>query len=129
MNIVLKHEIDETRVAGRYKFGDGGTLVSSIRVTPPVVVAGPKEKIVFSVVPQKHPPLWIGRDSLTPSRAVVENINVTALLVQIPMIEVALHVFTQFVTIAPTKPFARDVFSTLTARTKCQNILFRFRHS
>ena len=31
----LKHEIDETREAERYKFGDGGTLVSSIRVTAP----------------------------------------------------------------------------------------------
>ena len=32
----LKHEIDETREAERYKFGDGGTLVSSIRVTAPI---------------------------------------------------------------------------------------------
>ena len=32
----LKHEIDETREAERYKIGDGGTLVSSIRVTAPI---------------------------------------------------------------------------------------------
>ena len=38
----LKHEIVETREAGKYKFCDGGTLVSSIRVTAPVSVAGQK---------------------------------------------------------------------------------------
>ena len=67
----LKHEIDETREAVRYKFGDGGTLVSSIRVTAPIFVAGKKGRIVFSVVPSKHLPLLIGRDFLTPARAVV----------------------------------------------------------
>ena len=36
----LKHEIDETREAERYKFGDGGTVVSSTRVTARVLVAG-----------------------------------------------------------------------------------------
>ena len=36
----LKQEIDETREAVRYKFGDGGTLVSSTRVTAPVFSAG-----------------------------------------------------------------------------------------
>ena len=45
----LKHEIDETREAERYKFGDGGTLVSSIRVTAPIFVADKKGRIVFSV--------------------------------------------------------------------------------
>ena len=35
----LKHEIDETREAERYNFRDGGTLVSSIRVTAPIFVA------------------------------------------------------------------------------------------
>ena len=40
----LKHEIDETREAERYKFGDGGTLVSSIRVTAPIFVAGKKDR-------------------------------------------------------------------------------------
>ena len=39
-DIGLEHEIDETREAERYKFGDGGTLVSSIRVTAPVLLAG-----------------------------------------------------------------------------------------
>ena len=68
----FKHEIDETREAERYKFGDGGTLVSSIRVTAPVLVAGKKGRIVFSVVPSKHLPLLIGRDFLTPARAVVD---------------------------------------------------------
>ena len=68
----LKHEIDETREAERYKFGDGGTLVSSIRVTAPIFVAGKKGRIVFSVVPSKHLPLLIGRDFLTPARAVVD---------------------------------------------------------
>ena len=43
----LKHEIDETREAERYKFGDGGTLVSSIRVTAPVFVAGKKGRVTF----------------------------------------------------------------------------------
>ena len=57
----LKHEIDETREAERYKFGDSGTLVSSIRVTAPIFVAGKKGRIVFSVVPSKHLPLLIGR--------------------------------------------------------------------
>ena len=71
-DIGLKHEIDETREAERYKFGDGGTLVSSIRVTAPVVVAGKKGKIVFSMVPSKHLPLLIGRDFLTPARTVVD---------------------------------------------------------
>ena len=71
-DIGLKHEIDETREAERYKFGDGGTLVSSIRVTAPVFVAGKKGRIVFSVVPSKHLPLLIGRDFLTPARAVVD---------------------------------------------------------
>ena len=33
--------------AERYKFGDGGTLVSSIRVTAPIFVAGKKGRIVF----------------------------------------------------------------------------------
>ena len=28
VDIGLKHEIDETREAERYKFGDGGTMVS-----------------------------------------------------------------------------------------------------
>ena len=59
-----KHEIDETREAERHKFGDGGTLVSSIRVTAPVFVAGKKGRIVFSVVPSKQLPLLIGRDFL-----------------------------------------------------------------
>ena len=68
----LKHEIDETREAERYKFGDGGTLVSSIRVTAPVFVAGKKGRIVFSVVPSKQLPLLIGRDFLTLARAVVD---------------------------------------------------------
>ena len=68
----LKHEIDETREAERYKFGDGGTLVSSIRETAPIFVAGKKGRIVFSVVPSKHLPLLIGRDFLTPARAVVD---------------------------------------------------------
>ena len=68
----LKHEIGETREAERYKFGDGGTLVSSIRVTAPVFVAGKKGRIVFSVVPSKHLPLLIGRDFLTPARVVVD---------------------------------------------------------
>ena len=67
-----KHEIDETREAERYKFGDGGTLVSSIRVTAPVFVAGKKGRIVFSVVPSKHLPLLIGPDFLTPARAIVD---------------------------------------------------------
>ena len=35
-DVGLKHEIDETREAERYKFGDGGTLVSSTRVTAPI---------------------------------------------------------------------------------------------
>ena len=60
----LKHEIDETREAERYKFGDGGTLVSSTRVTAPIFVAGKKGRIVFSVVPSKRLPLLIGRDFL-----------------------------------------------------------------
>ena len=38
VDIGLKHETDETREAERYKFGDCGTLVSSIRVMAPVVV-------------------------------------------------------------------------------------------
>ena len=71
-DIGLKHEIDETREAVRYKFGDGGTLVSSIRVTAPVLVAGKKSRIVFSVGPSKHLPLLIDRDFLTPARAVVD---------------------------------------------------------
>ena len=56
----------------RYKFGDGGTLVSSIRVTAPIFVAGKKGRIVFSVVPSKHLPLLIGRYFLTPARAIVD---------------------------------------------------------
>ena len=40
------------------------------------------------------------------------NINVTTLSVLFLVIEVALHVFSQFATIALTNPFARDVFST-----------------
>ena len=68
----LKHDIDETREAERYKFGDGGTLVSSIRVTAHVFVAGKKGRIVFSVVPSKHLPLLIGREILTPARTVVD---------------------------------------------------------
>ena len=72
MDIDLKHEIDETREAERYKLGDGGTLVSSIRVTAPVVVDGRKGKNVFSVVPSRDLPLLIGRDFLTPAQAVVD---------------------------------------------------------
>ena len=68
----LKHEIDETREAERHKFGNGGTLVSSIRVPAPDFVAGKKGRVVFSVVPSKHLPLLIGRDFLTPARAVVD---------------------------------------------------------
>ena len=71
-DFALKHEIDETREAERHKFGDGGTLVSSIRVTAPVFVAVKKGRIVFSVVPSTHLPLLIGRDFLTPARAVVD---------------------------------------------------------
>ena len=41
----LTHEIDETREAERYTFVDGGTLVSSIRVTAPVFVAGKKGEL------------------------------------------------------------------------------------
>ena len=69
---LLEDEIDETREAERYKFGDGGTLVSSIRVTAPIFVAGKKGRIVFSVVPSKHLLLLIGRDFLTPARAIVD---------------------------------------------------------
>ena len=47
----LRHEIDKTREAERYTFGDGGTLVSSVKVTAPVGVAGCRGNIVFSVVP------------------------------------------------------------------------------
>ena len=54
VDVGLRHEIAETGGAERYKFGDGGTLVSSIRVTAPVVVAGHRRKIVFSVAPSKH---------------------------------------------------------------------------
>ena len=68
----LKHEFHQTREAERYKFGDGGTLVSSIRGTAPIFVAGKKGRIVLSVVPSKHLPLFIGRDFLTPARAVVD---------------------------------------------------------
>ena len=68
----LKHEIDETHEAERYKFGDGGPLVSSTRVKAPVLVAGKKGRIVFSVAPWKHLPLLIGRDFLTSARAVVD---------------------------------------------------------
>ena len=32
-DVGLRHQIDETREAESYKFGDGGTLVSSTRVT------------------------------------------------------------------------------------------------
>ena len=39
-DIGVKREIDETREAEGYKFGDGGPVVSSIRVIAPVVVAG-----------------------------------------------------------------------------------------
>ena len=46
--------------------------MSSIRVTAPVLVAGKKGRIVFSVVPSKHLPLLIDRDFLTPARAVVD---------------------------------------------------------
>ena len=44
------------------KFGHGGTLVSSVRVTAPIVIAGQRGKFVFSVVPSRHLPLLIGRD-------------------------------------------------------------------
>ena len=46
--------------------------MSSIRVTAPMFVAGKKGRIVFSVAPSKHLPLLIGRDFLTPARAVVD---------------------------------------------------------
>ena len=66
----LKHEIDETREAERYKFGDGGTLVSSIRVTAPIFVAGKKGGIVFSVVPSTALVDWSRfPDDLVVSRA------------------------------------------------------------
>ena len=42
-----KHEIDETREAEGYKFGDGGTLVSSIRVTAPVFCCWQKGQNCF----------------------------------------------------------------------------------
>ena len=71
-DLCLKHELNETHEAERYKFGDGGTLVSSIRVTALLFVAGKKGRIVFSVVPSKHLPLLIGRDFLTPARAIVD---------------------------------------------------------
>ena len=63
VDVGLRHEIDEPREANRYTFGDGGTLVSSIRVTAPVVAAGRQGKIVFGVVPSTHLPWLIGRDS------------------------------------------------------------------
>ena len=37
-DIGLEHEIDETREAERYNFGNGGPLVSSIRLIAPVAV-------------------------------------------------------------------------------------------
>ena len=40
VDVGLRHEIDDTREAERDKFGDGGALVSSIRVAALVVVAG-----------------------------------------------------------------------------------------
>ena len=43
VEIGLKHEIDETQEAERYKSGDGKTLVSSIRVTAPIVVGQQKK--------------------------------------------------------------------------------------
>ena len=44
----LKHEIDETREAQRYKFGVGGTLVSSIRVTAPIFLLLERRAELFS---------------------------------------------------------------------------------
>ena len=61
VDVDLRHEIDETREAERYTFCDA------------TVVAGPRGKLVFSVVFSKHLPLLIGRDFLTPARAVREN--------------------------------------------------------
>ena len=46
VDIGLKHEIHETREAERYKFGDGGTLVSSIRVTVPELLLDEKEYLM-----------------------------------------------------------------------------------
>ena len=56
VEIGLKHEIDETREAERYKSGDGKTLVSSIIVTAPVVV-GQKKKNCFQRGPFETPAL------------------------------------------------------------------------
>ena len=67
----LKHEIDETREAERYKFGDGGTLVSSNRVTAPILLLG--RRAGFFQRGSFETPALVGcSDFLTPARAVVD---------------------------------------------------------
>ena len=62
----LDHEIQETREAERYKFGDGGTSLSAVRATAFILSASKTGKVVFGMVTSKCLPLLIGREFLTP---------------------------------------------------------------
>ena len=58
------------------------------------------------------------------SRHIEMKIHVTALSVLFLLIDVALHVFIQFATIALTKPFARDVFFNVDSKRKLSQRFF-----
>jgi hypothetical protein len=61
----LSQEILEEQGLEKYRFGNGGTLDSTVRVTVPIVIASRPARITFSVVPSDGLSLLIGRGFLS----------------------------------------------------------------
>ena len=68
----LDQEISEEEGDESYKFGNGGTLPSSRRVTVPICIGDKPTKISFSTVDSPGLSLLIGRDFLEEHRAVMD---------------------------------------------------------
>ena len=68
----LDHEVTEQDEDESYKFGNGGTLPSTRRVTVPICIGDKPTKISFSVVDSPGLSLLIGRDFLEEHRAVMD---------------------------------------------------------
>ena len=64
----LSDQILEESENELYRFGNGGTLPSKLRVTAPIVLCGRAGRIVFSVVDSPTPALLIGRDFIQPPK-------------------------------------------------------------
>ena len=73
----LRGEAKERPEHESYRFGNGGTLLSSIRATVPAVLGNTPMLISFSVVDSPSLGLLLGRDFLTPAGVVLDMGNRT----------------------------------------------------